>query len=566
MSKVRLQTLLCAAWAVISGPMESPARAADVPPANVGSAAGFSPGTIGPLLIAEVESRQGDESALVRSARTYLEAARDHRDAGLAKRATRIASRAAHYDLAADAASLWRELDPESLPARQTHALMLVRSGRSEETVSVLRHIVRERGGGSPSGHEVVLEVLLRDSDVSRRVRLMNAVADASREARFALARLLARSDESARALEILNVLRREAPEDNRYAVTQARVLDSGGDLASALELLAAFGGPENESDRIRLNHAQLLTRAGRPEEASRRYAILVERHPDDDGLRWELGRLLTELERFEEARPHFERLRLSPDWRDPAWYFIGLIEEAGDGTDRALLAYRRVRDGSFYVSARIRTATIIADRGHLEWARWHLAAAPRNPGSEDIHLFRAESYLFFRAKHYAEAMTILDSAIGIYPENPGLLYDRAMAAEKLDRLDILERDLRSILDRDPDHVEALNALGYTLADRTERYDEARELVEHAYALEPGRAHIIDSMGWVFYRLERHEEAAEYLRRAYELDPAAEIGAHLGEVLWMLGRRDEAREIWASALESDPGNEVLLETLERFGE
>ena len=139
------------------------------------------------------------------------------------------------------------------------------------------------------------------------------------------------------------------------------------------------------------------------------------------------------------------------------------------------------------------------------------------------------------------------------------------MVAERVDRLDILEQDLRSIIAREPDHAEALNALGYTLADRTDRFEEALELVERALALEPGQFHIIDSMGWVLYRLGRHADAVEYLRRSYALDPDPVVAAHLGEVLWVLGNREEAREIWNAALEDAPDNEVLLETIERLG-
>ena len=161
--------------------------------------------------------------------------------------------------------------------------------------------------------------------------------------------------------------------------------------------------------------------------------------------------------------------------------------------------------------------------------------------------------------------MAVLDDALDTYPEQADLLYARAMAAERIGRLDILERDLRAIIDRDPDHAEALNALGYTLADRTDRYQEALELVERALALDPDQYHIVDSMGWVLYRLGRHEEAAAHLRRSYEGEPDPVVAAHLGEVLWALGLRDEAREIWDSALEEAPDNEVLLETIERFG-
>ena len=223
------------------------------------------------------------------------------------------------------------------------------------------------------------------------------------------------------------------------------------------------------------------------------------------------------------------------------------------------------MREGVYYVSARIRSAEIMAEMGEVRWARWHLAATPRHAQSDDVRLFRAESGLLLRADRPEEAMTVLDAALDTHPEHADLLYARAMVAERIDRLDILERDLRAIIDRDPNHAEALNALGYTLADRTDRYQEALELVERAFALDPDKYHIVDSMGWVLYRLGRHEEAAEHLRRSYEGERDPVVAAHLGEVLWALGLRDEAREIWDSALEEAPDNEVLIETIERLG-
>ena len=159
--------------------------------------------------------------------------------------------------------------------------------------------------------------------------------------------------------------------------------------------------------------------------------------------------------------------------------------------------------------------------------------------------------------------MALLDAALDAYPAQADLLYARAMVAEELDRLDVLERDLRSIIGRDPNHADALNALGYTLADRTDRLEEAYALLERALDPQADEYHIVDSMGWVLYRMGRYEEAAEHLHRSYAMEPHPEVAAHLGEVLWALGRRDEARAIWNAALQEDPDDEVLVETIER---
>ena len=562
MSILRPHTLFLAAAAGAILLAATPVSPAGSPPPEARSTAGFPPGMLGPLLVAEVTALRGDESDAARAARRYIEAARRHGDPALARRAASMAANAERYGLAADACAEWHRLEPDNPMVKPMHALMLVRSDRSEEAVAALQDIANHWKDPVRSGHDVVVEVLRQEPDTGRRIRVAEAVADAGSEARFALARVLAGAGEIERALKVLEVLRHEAPMNHRYAITQALLLHGRGDRDAALAVLAGLSGG---SDGLVRTRARLLASAGRREEARDQYESLISDRPDDLDARWELGRLLTTMERYDDALPHFRELYRWPGWRDGAWYFTGLIDESRDGPDEAVRAYRKVREGAYYLSARIRTAEIMADKGELRWARWHLAATPRHAESDDVRLYRAESGLLLRADLPDEAMTVLDAALDTYPEEPDLLYARALVAERIDRLDILERDLRAIIARDPNHAEALNALGYTLADRTERYEEALELVERALSLEPDQYHIVDSMGWVLYRLGRHEEAAEHLRRSYEGQPDPVVAAHLGEVLWALGRREEAREIWDSALEDAPDNEVLLETIERFG-
>ena len=569
MSTLRPRALVLVAAAVAAATVMlavAPAfPAGPPPPPEADASSGFPPGMLGTLLAAEVSARRGDGSAAYRAAQRYLDAALRYGVPALAERAASMAAGAGRYGLAADACVAWRRLEPDNHIVQPMQALMLLRANLFEDAVAMLRSIAEEWDEPDRSGHDIVVEVVRQDPDAARRVRIMEAVAGDDRESRFALARVLAGSGEGDRALKVLEVLRRETPADHRYALAEALLLLGRDEHDAALEALAGLeAGSDGSGDLLR-TRARLLTSAGRREEAHVQYEALVERRPDDLDARWELARLLTAMERFDAALPHFRELYRWPGWRDGAWYFTGLIDEERADPDRALRAYRKVRDGSYYLSARIRSAEIIADQGELRWARWHLAATPRYTRGDDVRLYRAESGLLLRADRPAEAIAVLDAALHTYPEHDDLLYARAMVAERLDRLDILERDLRAIIARDPNHAEALNALGYTLADRTDRYEEALALVERALALEPDEYHIVDSMGWVLYRLGRHEEAAEHLRRSYEGEPDPVVAAHLGEVLWALGRREEAREIWDSALDDAPDNEVLLETIERFG-
>ena len=565
MSTLRPHVLALAAAAGVVLLASSPPSSASSPPGEAHSAPGFPPGMLEDLLTAEIGALRGGEAVADRATRHYLDAARKLNSPALAERAARIAAKAKRYGLAADSVSEWRRTDPENRNARRMHALMLVRADRVDEAIEELRDIARRWEGPGASGLDVVVAVLHLAPEHDRRIRIMEEVADAGPESRYALARVLAGSEQTDRALKILEGLRSERPGDERYAITLALLLHGNGEPDAALDVLAGHADEDGGSDDLLRAYARLLVSAGRREEALDRYETLLVRQPDDADVRWELARLLTTMERLEDALAHFRELYRWPAWRDGAWYFTGLIDESLAGPDQALRAYRKVRDGYYYVSARIRSARIIADSRGLQWARWHLAATPRHVESDDVRLYQAESSLLLRADRPEEAMAVLDAAIDTYPEHADLLYSRAMVAERIDRLDILERDLRSIISRDPNNAEALNALGYTLADRTDRYEEALELVERALALEPDEFHIVDSMGWVLYRLGRNEEAAEHLRRSYEGERDPVVAAHLGEVLWVLGRRNEAREIWDAALEEAPDNEVLLETIERLG-
>ena len=231
-------------------------------------------------------------------------------------------------------------------------------------------------------------------------------------------------------------------------------------------------------------------------------------------------------------------------------YYYLGQIAEISDDLGEALSSYVKVDRGEYFLNAQIRIAVILARLGDIDKAREHLQSLRSKDPAQSTRIYRAEAEILSRHDRLEDSLSVYDHAIEERPDNVDLLYARAMLAEKLDRLDILERDLRTILTNDPDNADALNALGFTLADRTNRYDEALKLLERALELKPDDYYVIDSMGWVLYRMGRLEEAVEFLQRAFMLSNDPEVAAHLGEVLWVMGRKDAARKIWDSALQT----------------
>ncbi|MBI3069580.1 MAG: tetratricopeptide repeat protein, partial [Betaproteobacteria bacterium] len=256
----------------------------------------------------------------------------------------------------------------------------------------------------------------------------------------------------------------------------------------------------------------------------------------------------------------------LEMGYKDPdaVRYYLGQVNEERKRFDDALTWYGEVAGGEQYVAAHARYAGILAKQGRLGDARAHLQQVAARDIQQRVQLTQAEAQLLRDAAAYREAFELLGHALEKTPNSPELLYDHAMAAEKVDRLDVLEANLRKLIEMRPTNAHAYNALGYTLADRNERLEEARGLIAKALELAPDDPFIMDSMGWVLYRMGNIKEGLDYLQRAYALRPDPEIAAHLGEVLWMQGRREEARKIWADSLKDHPRNEVLENTIKRL--
>jgi tetratricopeptide (TPR) repeat protein len=252
--------------------------------------------------------------------------------------------------------------------------------------------------------------------------------------------------------------------------------------------------------------------------------------------------------------------------YRDPngVRYLLGQVAEEQKLWPRAVEWYEQIKTGEHALPARMRTANAIAKQGRLDEARDFLKRVGADNPDEQVQLVVAEAQLLRDVNRHGDAFEVLEQALTADPEQPELLYDFALTAEKLERFDLLESKLRRLIEVRPDHAHAYNALGYSLAERNLRLPEARKLIERALELAPEDYFIIDSLGWVQYREGDLEGAAETLRRAYNGRPDAEIGAHLGEVLWVLGERDEADRVWQESLKSSPGNETLIKTIKRL--
>jgi tetratricopeptide (TPR) repeat protein len=246
------------------------------------------------------------------------------------------------------------------------------------------------------------------------------------------------------------------------------------------------------------------------------------------------------------------------------ARYYLGQIAEEAKRWPEALAWFDAVGPCEHYLPARLHSANILAKQGKLDEARRHLAASDAANPRERVQLLIGEAQLLREAGRLTDAHAVLVSALAQQPDQPELIYETALLAEKLGRPDELETRLRHLISLRPDHAHAYNALGYSLADRNQRLPEARELIERALALAPNDPFILDSKGWVLFRQGEAQAALDVLKQAFGQRPDPEIAAHMGEVLWTLGRQTEARELWEKIRREHPASEVLTETIKRF--
>jgi len=499
-----------------------------------------------------------------------------YQQAAIASDDPRVAERAAVLALIMkeNAAALaltqrWYALDPASEQAQQTLALALLRNGRLEEAVQHLETVRRAaRKKDKQQGYATIASLLSQADDKRLALRVMEQFRDRNPRSAFAQyyhALLAAAAGERHQALASLDrALARNSKLVPAHLLRTRLLLDED-DKEAALAGLAKAVAKIPRDRSLRMSYARLLIDTGQLNKARREFAILLNQDPKDTDSLYALGLLAAETRQFDLAETYFLDLIKRNARLTEAYFELGRVEEQRGDYAKAREWYERVKDEERYLTAQMRMGVVLAKSGAIDAVGQHFASLRRDNPQNKMTLYLAEAEALREAERYQEAFNVLDQALALHPNDKDLLYARALAAEKLDRLDLLEQDLRAILAIDPKNGQALNALGYTLADRTDRYQEALGYIEQALEQMPNDAAVLDSMGWVHYRLGDRDQALKYLRQAYQINPDAEIAAHLSEVLWVNGQREEARKIWREALARTPDSSHLRKLRERFG-
>src|SRR5258708_1376206 len=515
------------------------------------------------LLLGEIALQRGDAKL---AAQTYVEVAKRTRDPRVARRAIEVANFARMPELAVEAAKTWHSIEPASPPALQVLAALLIGAKRVEEAEPYLEKLLVADGVNAENGFMQLNRLLAGNPDKAVNLRVVRKLAERHPQlpqARFAIAQAALAAGDDAAALAAIRQAAALRPEWEMAAIFEAQILQKRSP-AEAAKSLGAFIERNPTAREARLNYARTLVLDKRYPEARKQFEALLAANPGNTDVIYAVGLLAFQLKDFPVAEENMKRL-LGLSYRDPngVKYLLGQIAEEQKQWPRAIEWYKQIEDGDHALAARMRTANAIAKQGRLDAARAFLRRIETENAGEQVQLVVAEAQLLREADRHRDAYDMLGQALQKDPDQPELLYDYALTAEKLERFDVLESKLRKLIEVRPDHAHAYNALGYSFAERNTRLPEARKLIERALELAPEDYFIIDSLGWVLYRQGDLKGAATQLRRAYDGRPDAEIGAHLGEVLWVMGERAEADRIWKEPLRSSPENETLLKTIKR---
>ena len=508
------------------------------------------------------------------AARAFYEAARDAEDPALARRATEVALFARQRPLALESAKLWATLDPSADRARQLVAT-LSQAGTGTDLKRELERVLAEAAANGKSLGDAFVQLNQALATQSDKVAVFKLVVDLAKpypeiaEAHYAVA--MAGYNTGLADLEILAQAVRAAdralelkPGWERGALLKADILTKSS-RADAIRFLNAFlaGVPESKAATGAL--AQLYVEQKRYGEARALFQRLYEDDPSDRDIAFAIAALSMQMKDYAAAEPLLQELKRS-GYGDPgvAAFYLAQIAEETKRYDEAIERYREVTQGERAWTAKLRIAAVLAKKDSIDAARGYLDTLQAEGRDQQTERVQAEAQLLRDAGDFAGAYALLERALQADPNSSDLLYDIAMIAEKLDRLDEVEQRLAHLIELKPDNAQALNALGYTLVDRTERTAEGLRLIEKALTLAPEDPFILDSMGWAQFRLGNLGDSEKFLRRALADHPDPEIAAHLGEVLWAKGERDSAQELWQSQLRSNPDNPVLLETVRRL--
>jgi tetratricopeptide (TPR) repeat protein len=510
------------------------------------------------LMQAELAGQRGK---VTEAGKLYLQAAQLSRDPKTAERATKIALLARDTATSDQALALWVELEPQNATRWPMEVLAAVRQHDDARALKLITQNLPTQASARKDAYQQLLTLLIHEGPSI--LPLLHQVAQThaqDAEAWFTLAQAAISFKEWDTARAALRKTIHLDPTRKEAYLLLADSYFSQNEPASGVDVLSDMVRQFPKDQRLRMTYARALHEAGRTQEARELLSKMLQNSPKDQDLRYAVALMALESGDFSTAERELKILHRNKERAATAAYYLGRLSEQRGQNDAALRWYAQTQNSEFTTEALLRMAQIDMSAGRTQAARDRLAQARAlSPTDEErVRFYLIESQLLRQSERIQEAYNLIQQALNEVPGEPDLLYTRALLGEQLGLFEQSEADLRAILAQDPNNPEALNALGFTLAERNVKLDEAYALISLSLKLDPKNAATMDSMGWILYRQGKLTEAESYLRQAFALHQDAEIAGHLVEVLAAQQRRDEARKLLDEALKRDPQDKYLL--------
>jgi tetratricopeptide (TPR) repeat protein len=516
------------------------------------------------LLTAEIAGQRQQYDVAVEG---YMEAAKRANDPRFAERAAVIAMYMKDSPRTQEAVNFWLKRDAKNLTARKIATLSALRANDKATAITHLSVLMK----ADPTAFDTTLlelaGVLQKEGKIEIVYDTLSALsAKYPKQASIYLVQSLIALQVKDNALAEQQVQKTLAiqPEWDKALMLEAQIALSSGDINKAKTEIKNATVKYPNNTKIKKLYAQLLIKTESYQEAGEVYKQLIATDPKDMESQFTLALVYLQLDQNNQAEEILTKLLELPDWKYQASFYLGKVAEKRKENDKALAWFDKVTEGDFVFDATLEIVALLAKDKQYDAAIARLSALSERFPKQKTRIVLLQAEVYSQQKQYGKAFNLLTTALEEQPEQAEFLYTRALIADHLNKKDILEGDLKKILEKDPNNFEALNALGYSLLDDPKRYAESETYLQKALQIRPDEAVIIDSYGWLQFKLGHPDIALEHLKRAYAKQQENEIAAHIAEVLWTMGKQDEARKIFDEAIKNAPEDEYLLKFQQRI--
>ena len=496
----------------------------------------------------------------------YLQAAKRVDDPRIAERAVKIGLFLKDERRTQEALAVWLEKDGKNLGARKFALLLAIKNANRKSAVENINAMLQE----DPAGFEAGLLELIKLFEKEGRAQFTyDALEEVSTQqptqvsVLFLQAVLATMLPDNALAQEKISKALELQPDWNKAVIFQAQLAGRTGDLVKARRYLEKAVKQAPEDLQLRKMLIEVLVNTEAYDDAIRVCQNVLDEKPDDAESLVSIALIYAQQNQLDKAENYLEKLLSNPEWDDQASFYLGKLEMQKRRPEKALVWFDKVVDPRMAFDADMAGLSIVMNLKRQDEVEQRVLRMENKYPDQRLRILTTKAEFLNQQGDYQQAFDVLSVVLKEGPDNRDVLYARALIAEKMNRLDLLEADLLSILRKNPDDIGALNAMGYTLTDRGERYDEAEKYLKRAIELQPNEAVIIDSYGWLLFKKGQAEQALVYLQQAYDKQPENEIAAHLIEVLWSVGSKKEAKELFDSAYKKSPDDEYLLKVKKR---